>query len=261
MMLRRIALHAGLVASLALASLPAYAAAPADVLQDAAAREHFDAAQAAFDRDDYAAAIPELKAAYAIEPNPMLLYAWAQAERFAGNCARASELYRQFLETEPAPEVARLARVNIRDCQAELGITPPKANPTTPAETETETETATETEPVPESDGDPAKPWYADGAGWALVGLGVVGMSVGLGVYVTGRRDTVDAPRVETESDYLEQVDRARVMQQAGVGVLGAGSGLLLAGIIRLVVVGVRSRKARENARAKVGFGPGVIRF
>lgn len=99
-------------------SLPPRAVAPESVLEDPAAIEHFVRGHDAYSRRDYATAISELEAAYAIEPNPLLLYARAQAERFSGNCKTALELYQRFLDADPAEEHRRLTETNVVHCEA-----------------------------------------------------------------------------------------------------------------------------------------------
>jgi hypothetical protein len=216
-------------------------AAPADVLTKAAAREHFANAQAAFDIDDYAAAIPELKAAYAIEPNPMLLYAWAQAERLNGDCKRAVELYQRFLATDPAAEQERLAEANVLDCQAELGAPPPPPPEVTPPPDSSPASPPSEAAP---------RPWARDWVGWTLTSIGIVGLAAGAGVFVAGRQQTTGAPDRPTEAAYFVAKDEGKRKQEAGAAVLGVGGAFFVAGVIRFVVLGVRSRRHRERTTA-----------
>ena len=53
------------------------------------AQTHLDAALKAYAAKDYDAAIREFGLAYDIDPNPNLLYATAQAQRFASRCSEA----------------------------------------------------------------------------------------------------------------------------------------------------------------------------
>src|SRR5688572_19809072 len=65
------------------------------------AQPHFERATAAYEARDYDGALVALRAAYAIDPRPDLVYAQAQAQRMAGRCADAIETYRAFLALQP----------------------------------------------------------------------------------------------------------------------------------------------------------------
>lgn len=199
-------------------------------LSNPRAREHFARGQAAFEAEDYERAIPELKAAYALEPNPLLLYAWAQAERFAGRCGKAIELYRKFLESDPGPAQARLAETNILDCEAALSEERPPAPPPAPVITPTEEPPS----PPPEDEPPPEiTPWYRDWVGGTLVGVGAASLVAGGVVFALGRRQASNADAARTEGEYIDEVDAARVKQITGAVLLGVGGALVLGGAIR----------------------------
>src|SRR5262249_27745821 len=61
------------------------------------AQGHLDAALKAYEAKDWDVAIREFEQAYALDPKPALLYATAQAYRFANHCGKALELYRRYL--------------------------------------------------------------------------------------------------------------------------------------------------------------------
>lgn len=224
----------GIAVALLVAELPVHAS-PGQVLRDPEAQAHFDEAQRHFGEEDYAAAIPELKAAYALEPNPMLLYAWGQAERLAGSCERAVGLYRRFLETNPAPEQRQLAEANLVDCEAEL---PDDAlDPEAPA---------TEDEP-PDDDGPPRR-WYADPVGGVLLGVGVAGLITGGALMGLAQRRIRQAPNADIEDEYYDVIAQAERFNTAGGVVLGVGGVLVLSGVIRYAIVARKGRRARESA-------------
>ncbi|MEM9457436.1 MAG: hypothetical protein AAGF11_24865 [Myxococcota bacterium] len=239
----------GLVVSLVLVGVPVSPAATAapkkkQVLQDKEARAHFNRAQEHFESEDYEAAIPELKAAYALEPNPMLLYAWAQAERLAGSCARAMGLYRRYLETDPPTEQRQLAEANVLDCEAEL---PPPPEP--------EPESEPEIDPMPEDAADdppasdePNRPWHRDPAGGVLFGLGLAGVASGGTLMGVARIQGSQAPDANIEDDYLAVRARAERMNIAGIVTLGVGSALLVGGVIRYAVVASKGRRRSDTA-------------
>ena len=109
------------------------ALAPAKPLTNPEAKAKLQEAGAAFKANDFDAAAAAVEAAYIIEPNPILLYPWAQAERSRGNCAAAVELYQRFLDSEPGEEAAAPARENMQRCQeqlaAEAASKPPEDEP------------------------------------------------------------------------------------------------------------------------------------
>ncbi len=220
-------------------------AAPGQVLKDKEALAHFERAQEHFQSEDYAAAIPELKAAYGLEPNPMLLYAWAQAERLAGSCTRAVGLYRRFLETNPAAEQRQLAEANLLDCEAELPDPQVEAEPEIePLDPEEDTEASV-------TDDEPRR-WVTDPVGGALLGLGVVGVASGGVLMGLARRRGKQAPNADVEDDYLQTLSQAERMNTAGIVTLSVGSALVMGAVIRYALVAKKGRSPKEAPVARV---------
>ncbi len=239
---------------LAIAS-PAHAA-PGQVLADKDAQAHFERAQQHFAAEDYAAAIPELKAAYALEPNPMLLYAWGQAERLAGNCARAVDLYRRYLDTNPAEEQRQLTEANLVDCEAEL---PPDAA-VDPLGSEPDSSLAPDepdppVEPPPD---EPARPWIKDPLGGVLLGFGAVGVATGGALMGVARRRGKQAPNADVEDDYLEIRATAVRMNTAGIVTLGVGSALVVIAAVRYAIVAKKRRTTSVSRSTPTWTGHGV---
>ena len=77
------------------------ASAPEDGPTDPRAAAAFERATRLYQAGDYVGAEEALAEAYAIEPQPELLYARAQMLRRQGDCERAIELYRAYLATSP----------------------------------------------------------------------------------------------------------------------------------------------------------------
>ena len=176
------------------------------------ARQHFDKANAAYALGDYAVAAQEYEKAFALKPDPALLYNAAQAHRVAGNKQRALLLYQNYLRVfgavvsnrdevlrhiealKQAIETDKSAETNPPTSPAPIGgaqapATPP---PTTTAPVTTPPTTATTTNadltrPAPEK---PLtkKPWF-----WAVVGgaavVVVAGVAIGLGVGLSGDKN------------------------------------------------------------------------
>lgn len=222
------------------------AAAPAG-LTDPDAKAHFERAQRAFSEQDYEAAIPELKAAYALEPNPMLLYAWAQAERLAGSCARAVELYRRFLATGPEAEQRQLAEANLLDCEAELPDVPPPQTSDANEDEAAEDPDEGDEEPAAPKPDRPTRKWYTDPVGGALAGSGAA-FAIAGGAMMGVARSRVNNLAVAVEDDYLRETTAATRLNTAGIVVLGAGGALLLGAGIRYAIVARKGAAASATA-------------
>jgi hypothetical protein len=93
---------------------------------------HVERGLAAYGDKDWTTAIREFREGYAIDPRPDFLFAWAQASRLSGDCARAIELYDQFVATGPAPEQRDAATKMSERCRESVAAEKP-AEPPAPA--------------------------------------------------------------------------------------------------------------------------------
>jgi hypothetical protein len=223
--------------------------APEKLLRDADAQAAFDAAQQAFADKDYATASAQLEKAYMLEPEPELLYPWAQAERNLERCESAIDLYQKFIDTGPSEKMVAAAKQNIARCEESLAAT---ATP--------EPEPQAEPEPEPEPDPppprvDPAadtapkddKPVGRDVAGGVLVGVGGAAIVVGavlLGVAGKQAKVTADA---DDNSTYLVMRDKATKYNTGGIAMLVTGGVLVIAGVVRYGVLAKR-KKSKDTA-------------
>ncbi len=229
-------------------------------LQDPDAIEHAEAAAAAGEREDYETAIRELKTAYAIEPRPIVLYAWAQAERLGGHCNRAVRLYQDFLETNPGGEIENQARVNLLDCQAEVGTTPPAPDVEGEDDPPDPEDVDGDEDPPDESD-DGGSPLEGEWLAPTLLGVGAATAIAGGVVLGIGRSRVTNSVDEPTELAYDGEVEAGRTMYIVGAAVMGVGGALLIGGAIRYVIVARKGPSAPSktpNASAMVtrtGFG------
>ena len=76
---------------------------------------------------DYAAAVGEFQAGYAVEPRREFLFAEAQAKRLSGDCAGAVGLYQKFLETQPSPAQVNATQMGLARCAQQMAATPAPA--------------------------------------------------------------------------------------------------------------------------------------
>ena len=188
----------------------------------APAQAKLDVGLVQYQAGHYEAAIVEFEAAYEIDPDPSLLFTWAQAERLADHCDVAVPRYRTFIASRPSAAAVDLANNGIALCEAAgKGIAPGCA---------------------PEV----KLPWYKNPVGGAVV-AGVVGFGVGIGFLIaaSGNRDSADHA---TTSDVFDTyLDRATTERRVGVTFLVIGAGLVGGGL------GYHYWTKRSRSRAVVG--------
>jgi hypothetical protein len=199
-------------------------------------------AERAFVAGDYARASAEFAAAYAAEPNPRYLYAQAQAERLAGNCAHALQLYDEFLALHPPEQAAADARANRARCSTAAEATPEVTTDPTPNESAAGDPTQGPSD-RPKPPRDRSRAWYRDPWGGALVGSGLFVGGIGVGLMINAARLDADAGDAPTEGAYETTRDDARLRQRFGLGTTIAGAALFVGGVVRWTVIGVRNNR------------------
>jgi hypothetical protein len=204
-----------------------------------------EAGEAAYKDGRWDDASVAFAAAFDDTGEPIYLYTRAQAERRAGRCKLAIDLYTRFLATNP-PEKSAQAATRYRDeCRALLPPEPEPAPAPAPA-------------PVVDAADDPpdapaAKHWARDPAGAVLVATGAAGIVTGSVLLGLAYRDVDDASTASDDLGYSDRVERAHRFEIAGGTVLAVGSALLIGGVARWLVV--RSRNGGSKRRA-----PGLAR-
>ena len=180
------------------------------------ARAHFESGNAAYALGDYATAAAEYEKAFALRPDPALLYNAAQAHRIAGNKRRALLLYQNYLRVyggqvsnrdEVRRHIATLRSAIESEHEAQTSppttpaplagegahAPPPPAttSPSPPAMSPppatAPTGNALVARPEPAEKPLLKRPWF-----WAVVGgsaLVVAGVAIGLGVGLSGAKD------------------------------------------------------------------------
>lgn len=192
----------------------------------------------AFAEGRYEDAAKILERAYAAEPDPALLFAWAQAERYAGHCDVAVPLYREYLKEEPPADVRGLAREAIVAC----GEDPDRAPELEP---EPEPEPVVEPEPEPEPQPDEparARPAARDAWGHALTWSGVAVAGVGAGLLGEAHHRRAEGEEARDEQAYRDALQGAPALSRAGIGLLAGGGALVVAGVIHFAIVAARGR-------------------
>jgi tetratricopeptide (TPR) repeat protein len=189
---------------------------------------------------DAAAAFAE---AHATDPRPEYLYRWAQAERRAGNCPVAAQLYRRYLGHDLPPENAEAARKNLARC----GYTEPG-----PAETALDTagEGSAADPPVAVDEPPPPTPpqWWRDPLGTSFVVVGGALVVTGIGLGIGSARQLRLARAATVEDDYIRHAGRLQPMRIAAIVTGSIGAALLVGGIVRWALV---ARGKTAHARAE----------
>lgn len=100
---------------------------PSSVFADdakVAAKQHIAAARSLHAQHRLPEALAELEAAYALDPQPRLLFALGQIHVQLGRCERAAMFYRRFLAARPKRADAEVANEAIAGCKT-VAVAPP----------------------------------------------------------------------------------------------------------------------------------------
>lgn len=184
-----------------------------------AAKPHVDAGVKAYNAADYETSIREFELAYGIDEDPMLLYAWAQAQRQGRHCDEAIGLYRRYLDSKPTDAQIAAANTGIALCEQTPAVRPDKLPPP-PAD------------PAPHQPSDSSS-WYQDRLGGGLVIGGVASAAIGVTFLVLSSRSADAASAAGPRAEFLDRLDEATLRRRIGIVGLGVGAGLVIAGIVR----------------------------
>ncbi|MBK7860786.1 MAG: hypothetical protein IPJ65_19730 [Archangiaceae bacterium] len=229
--------------ALLIALLAFGAAAPSS--EDPAAKQHLESALSLYEAKDYVKAAREFEQAYQSDPQPELLFAWAQSLRLGGNCDAALPLYRRFLEAAVADEGVARAKKQIERCEE---VTQARAAVPAPAPAP-----APVVAPPPPTVEAPRR-WYADPLGDTLAALGVAAAATSATLFVLGSGSATAAGRAMTYGEFSVFASRASLERTSGWVAAASGAALLTGAIIRWVV-----RSGAESARVEGtawGVGP-----
>jgi tetratricopeptide (TPR) repeat protein len=197
------------------------------------ARAHYERGLALYGEKDYAGAIRELDAGYALDPRREFLFAEAQAHRLNGDCQSAVPLYKRFLDSDPDDVQVNAAHIALARCAEQMATAP--APPVRAAATSTTSPTTT-TVPVLSPSGSPAPagPWYKDTLGGVLAGAGIAALAVGTGFSLAALSARDDANHnAATLPDYKSRWSTAGGRSQIADGAFAAGAALTGAAIYR----------------------------
>jgi tetratricopeptide (TPR) repeat protein len=218
---------------------------PAAMSEDA--RAHYERGLELYSAKDYAGAIRELDAGYALDPRREFLFAEAQAHRLNGDCKSAVPLYKKFLETDPDDVQVNAAHIALARCAEQMATAPAPPAPSTKAPP---IGTSAPVLPPPGAPA-PAAPWYKDSIGGVLLGAGVAALAVGTGFSLAALSARDDANQNAGDyPDFTSRWSTARGRSQIAAGAFAAGAALTGAAIYRYW----RVRRAHASAVAKHGL-------
>lgn len=190
------------------------------------ADEHRAQGYAHAERGEWDEAVRAYELAYAIDRDPVSLYAIGRIQAQRGDCAQAREAFARFLATDPPPRARASAQDEIERCR-------PAADPDDAAG-------AGEGAPAP---GDAiARPahrtsFYRDPLGDILVGSGVIAGGLGGYFYLRARAELCTDPCTGSYQAYQDSVARARTWRTGAIVAGGLGGALVVGGLVRWVLV------------------------
>jgi hypothetical protein len=214
------------------AARPAQAEAPASHEPEGpmhpAAQALYDRALAAFGAHDYASAIRDTEAGYALDPRREFLFTEAQAKRLSGDCRGAVVLYQRFLTTQPPALQVDATHIALARCAQELATRPPLVVVT----------------PAPPPPRPPAPRWWRDPWGWSLSAAGLAGLGLGLGWFVAAEVARSDAQSATSYAEYQARWATATARRNVAVTAAAVGGAALVAGGARFLIVRRHARRA-----------------
>ena len=173
-------------------------------------------ARSLVEQGELTAARDELKAAFAIEARPELLFALGQVELNLGHYPEAIAYYEQFIATGPADEQIALAQQAIGAARMRI-VTPPPEKP------EPIVKLVERPQPVFR------RQWRIENTGLVVLG-GVALAASGVLVVHAGR---LGDDRSGSLADYASRVDQAHTERWAGLAVAAAGVAAVTIAIVR----------------------------
>jgi tetratricopeptide (TPR) repeat protein len=205
------------------------------------AKEHVARATELHKDGKFREALDELKTAYALDPNPTLLYAMGQMYVSVGECAQAIAFYQRFIASKPNPAAAALANEAIETCKTNPPpVTDTPHEDTPPPVIATPPPTTTVVTPLPPRPAAaPApRPWYGDHIADALVVSGVAAGVVGIVVYRSAVGDRDRADTATSYDSYVSLIDSAHAKRGVAIGFGAGGAALAIGGVLHFVLVG-----------------------
>ncbi len=224
----------------------------------ARAKAHYLEARAHHDHGEYQRAAAEYLQAFALFPDPELLFNVGQVYRLAGDSALAAAYYRRYLELDPdgraAPEARRHlealgATVPAGSAASAWGGAPPAQAKPGPAEA-----TASAASPARAAESDGRGRWLRRG-GLAAGGAGLLCLGVGLYYGIEARSIEAELSLVDRwTAERLDRFDDGERAEARAIGFTIAGAALVVGGGV-LYWLG-RERASEDAVEVGAALGP-----
>lgn len=189
--------------------------------------EHRAEGYAHAERGEWDQAIRAYELAYAIDHDPVSLYAIGRIHAQRGDCARAHQAFERFLATSPPPRARASAEDEIARCQPAAAADPVASDDTDPADVDVDVDV----------DAPRPRAFYRDPIGGALFGTGVVAGAVGGYLYLRARDALCADPCTGSYESYEDSLAHARSLRTGALVAGGVGGALVVASIVRWVMV------------------------
>ena len=202
----------------------------------------------AYREGDFEEAARLLRAAYSIEPAPVLQYNLARALEGTGDLEGAIGAYEAYVEGEPDAQDRGAIEARLVTLREQLGEQ--QALAAVRAHATLEVDEATSSSDAPEA--------TPSAAGWIVLGGGVAGLAVGLALGVHAQSLNEVAPLEPTHARTVERVAEAESFALAANVTLGISAAVAVAGLVYGIVDVVTLDSGRAEVR--VGLTPrGVV--
>ena len=226
---------ASLFAATLFIALPTLASADAPEKE---AKEHFAEGLRHYAEKNFEQAAIELEKSYKISSEQQTLFAWAQAERLSGNCAKSRKLFTQYVAGDVTAQQSEAAFKLMKECE-ERAQPVEEPQPTEPDPTPTEPVSVTQPpiEVQAQSSASHATPWYRDAVGISLLSGGAIGLIVGGFSYSSALSIESDAEKEGvTYESFLDSKSKAESRRGIAVGASVVGGLALTAGIAYILI-------------------------
>ena len=196
------------------------------------AEKHFNLALKHYENKEYKDAAKELGLAHGIDARTIILFAWAQAERLAGNCVEATKLYHRLRKADMSDQDRLGVLEGLERCGAfeEADKVQKKADKLARAGT----------------------PWYSDWVGDTLLVSGIVGLGVGASFWQISSTERDDAKAAFVYETHQDLEDRAKTHRQVSILAFSVGGALIAGSIARYITRDDGARAGAEKAPVTV---------
>ena len=196
------------------------------------AEKHFNLALKHYESEDYKKAAKELGLAHGIDPRTNILFAWAQAERLAGDCDKATKLYHRLRKSDLADQDRLGVLEGLERCGA--------------------FEQADKAQEKVEKLARAGTPWYSDWIGDTLLVSGIVGLGVGASFWQISSTEKDDAMKAFVYETHQDLESRAKTHRQVSILAFSVGGALIAGSIARYMTRDDGARKGSEAAPVTV---------